>query len=141
MFTALQDLSTSLAVLLLGMAIGAGWICTMAAPNAFFDDLGGQSANAQVRRLLLAGSTPIAGMLLGGAAASILTGAYVAGALALVAACGFFSNRWILASLKTGDTKAGTQRQKSSQRAVAVGLSMVFLLVAVISVVLLLFGV
>ncbi|MEM7660897.1 MAG: hypothetical protein AAF292_01505 [Pseudomonadota bacterium] len=141
MLGALQALATALALLLIGMAIGAGWICTIAAPNHFYDKLDGGRANTQVRGLLLVGSTPIAGMLLGSAAAAILTGAYAAGVVSFVAALGFFSNRWTLAPFKKGETPPGAKRNKSSQRVVAVGLSLVFLLVAIVAAVLLVLGI
>ncbi|MEM6411670.1 MAG: hypothetical protein AAF683_09055 [Pseudomonadota bacterium] len=141
MFAALQMLATAIALLLIGMAIGAGWICTIAAPNYFYDNLDGSRANTQVRGLLLAGSTPIAGLLLGGAAAGMLSGAYVSGVVSTISAIGFFFNRWTLAPIKKGDRPAGARHNRSGQRIVAVGLSLVFLLVAVTAAVLLILGI
>ncbi|MEO1475809.1 MAG: hypothetical protein AAFS13_05455 [Pseudomonadota bacterium] len=141
MFGALQELTNALALLLMGMAIGAGWICTMAAPNLFYDKLDGGRANTQVRSLLLAGSTPIAGMLLGGGAAAILGGAYGAGLVSILASLGFFSNRWTLAPHKRGETPPGARRKRKTERVVAVGLSLMFLLVAVVAAVLVVLGI
>lgn len=141
MFDTLQAFAGALSVLLIGIAIGAAWICAIAAPNVFYDKLDASRANTQVRSLILEGSTPIAGLLLGGAATAILGGAYGAGILSLVAALGFFLNRWTLAPHKRGETPPGVRRRRKSQRLVAVGLSLMFLLVAVIAAILAILGV
>lgn len=141
MFGALQDITQAISILLLGMAVGAGWMCVVAAPNHFYDKLDGQKANTQVRGFLLGGSTHIAGLLLGAAASAILSGAYAAGLVSLVASFGFFSNRWTLAPYKKGEAPPDASRKKSNQRVIAVGLSLAFLLAAVIAAVLALLGI
>ncbi len=141
MLGSLGDMAGALAFLLLGIGIGAGWICAMAAPNVFYDKLDASRANTQVRALIFSGSTPISGVFLAAAAAAALAGAYGAGALSALAALGFFLNRWTLAPHEKGDAPAGVNRRKTGQRAVAVGVSLGSLALAVMAAGLALFGI
>lgn len=141
MFQAISQFSGDIAVLLIGMAVGGAWVCTMVGPNVFYDKLDGGRANTQVRALILSGSTPIAGLLLAGAASAFLGGAIGAGCTALIAAIGFFSNRWTLAGHKRGEAPPGARRRHKSKQVVAVGFSLMFLLAAVIAGFLAIFGI
>lgn len=141
MFATLQVYFGIAAVFLIGIGVGAGWICTMVGPNVFYDKLDGSRANTQVRAMLLAGSTPIAGLLLAGACCALLGGAIAAGIVAFLAAFGFFTNRWTLAGFKRGETPPGAKRRRKSQRVVAVGFSLMFLLTAAAAGVLAMIGI
>ncbi len=141
MFETIRAFSGSIAVMLIGIAIGGAWVCTMVGPNAFYDKLDGSRANTQVRALLMSGSTPIAGLLLAAAACALLGGAIGAAVLSLLSAIGFFINRWTLAPHKRGETPPGARRRRKSQRLVAVGFSLMFLLVAIVAGVLAMLGI
>ena len=141
MLATLQSHFSGLTVLLIGIAVGGGWICAILAPNVFYDKLDGSRANTQVKNLIRSGSTPIAGLLLAAACFAFLAGMLISGILALVSSLGFFLNRWTLAGFKRGDTPKGAKRRMSSQRIVAVSLSLLFLLTAAIAGVLAVFGV
>ena len=141
MFATLQVYFSGAAVLLIGVGIGGGWICTMLGPNVFYDKLDGGRANTQVRALLLAGSAPISGLLLAGACCAFLGGMIATGIVALLSALGFFMNRWTLAGFKRGETPPGARRRRKSQRVVAVGFSLMFLLTATASGVLAIIGI
>ncbi len=141
MLATLQSHLGSITILLIGIAVGAGWICAILAPNVFYEKLDGSRANTQVKNLLRTGSTPIAGLLLAAACCAFLSGLLVSGILALISSLGFFLNRWTLAGFKRGDTPPGAKRRRSSQRIVAVSLSLLFLLTASIAGLLAAFGV
>lgn len=141
MFETVQAYFGAISVLLIGIGVGGGWVCTMVGPNVFYDKLDGSRANTQVKGLLLAGSTPISGLLLAGACFAFLGGSIATGIVALLSALGFFLNRWTLAGFKRGDTPPGARRKRKSQRVVAVGFSLMFLLTAMAAGVLGVFGI
>ena len=141
MFATLQLHFGAITIFLIGIAVGGGWICTMLGPNVFYDKLDGGKANTQVKNLLLAGSTPIAGLLLAAGCFALLGGLLVTGILSLVSALGFFMNRWTLAKFKRGSTPPGARRRTKSAQIVAVGFSLMFLLAAAIAGVLAILGI
>jgi len=141
MFETIRAFSGSMAVLLMGIAIGGAWVCTMVGPNVFYDKLDASRANTQVRALLMSGSTPVAGLLLAASACAFLGGLIGAGVLSLIASLGFFMNRWTLAPHKRGEAPPGARRRRKSQRLVAVGFSLMFLLVAVVAAILAMIGI
>lgn len=133
MLASLQAYSGTIAILLIGVAIGGAWICTILGPNVFYDKLDGSRANTQVKALLMSGSTPIAMLLLAGGGLALVGGALGASILALISALGFFLNRWTLAGYKRGETPPGARRKRKTAQIVAVGFSLIFLLTAIIS--------
>ena len=54
----------------------------------------------------------------------------LAGITALIAAFGFFSNRWTLANIKSSGSKTADQKPGKTQRILAVSLTLVFSAVA-----------
>lgn len=139
MFDNLSTFSAMIGVLLNGIALGAAWIVTVASPNCSFDRLDGSRADGYVRALLKNTSTPISGLLLGAAAFGVLGGTYAAAACSLLAAFGFFSNHWMLAS--RGKVPKGVRTSRKGQRVMAVSLSLVFSLVILVAGVLGVFGI
>lgn len=127
MLDTLQSYAAMLAILLNGIALGAAWIVTMASPNLSFDRLDGSRADGYVRALLKGTSTPLAGLLLAAGAFGVLGGTYAASACSLLAAFGFFSNHWMLAS--RGKVPKQIKTSRKGQRVMAVSMSLVFSLV------------
>lgn len=138
MFEAIRNFGQDGAVLLIGLAVGATWVAAIVSPNTSYDHLTAKQADNHVRELLKSASDPIAVMLLVAAALAILGGAMVAGILSLVAAFGFFSNRWTLASVKSSSGK--TEDPGKTQRILAVSLTLLFALVASAAAVLAILG-
>lgn len=128
MLEAIREFGQNGAVLLAGLSVGAVWIAAVVAPNTSYDHLTDKNAETHVRELLKSASDPIAVMMLVAGALSILSGAMVAGVLALIAAIGFFSNRWTLASAKSAAGKE--EAPGKTQRILAVSLTLLFALVA-----------
>ncbi|WP_162173284.1 hypothetical protein [Hyphomonas pacifica] len=122
------------------MAIGASWVAAIASPNCSYDKLDGSRADRHVRELLHMTSTPIAGMMLASGALFLLSSSWAAGVTALLAAFGFFSNRWMLAP-KTGKNPKGVRTSRKGQRAVSVSLSLMFTLIAIIAAILAMVGI
>ncbi len=140
MLEAVREFGQSGAILVIGLATGAAWIAAIVAPNCSYDRLDASRADGHVRQLLKSASDPIAVLLLAGGALAILGGGIVSGITAFLAALGFFSNRWTLASFKRGETPPGAKRRRKTQRVVAVSLTLIFTLVAAIAAGLLMLG-
>ena len=141
MLEAIREFGQDGATLLLGLAVGAAWIVAIVAPNTSYDRLDATRADKHVRGLLKSASDPISVILLVAGAMAILGGALVAGITALLAAFGFFSNRWTLASYKRGETPPDANEKRKAQRAIAVSLTLVFALVAAVAAALAVFGI
>ena len=133
MFEGISTTATHLGLLAGAMAVGASWVAAIASPNCSFDKLDGSRADRHVRALLLQTSTPIAGMMLASGAFFLLASSWAAAVTALLAAFGFFSNRWMLTP---GKKQKGERTSRKGQRAISVSLSLMFTLVAIVSVVL-----
>ncbi len=140
MFQGIAAFSASLGLIFSALAIGASWVAAIASPNCAFDELDGSRADRHVRELLHKTSTPIAGMMLASGAFFIIATSWAAGVTALLAAFGFFSNRWMLAP-KTGKNPKGVRTSRKGQRQVSVSLSLMFTLIAIIAAILGLIGV
>ncbi|MAN45155.1 MAG: hypothetical protein GYB49_12460 [Alphaproteobacteria bacterium] len=132
--------STHLGLICCAMAIGASWVAAIASPNCSYDKLDGSRADRHVRELLHMTSTPIAGMMLASGSLFLLSSSWAAGVTALLAAFGFFSNRWMLAP-KTGKNPKGVRTSRKGQRAVSVSLSLMFTLIAIIAAILAMVGI
>lgn len=130
MFETIRNFGQDGATLLLGIAVGAAWIISIVAPNTSYDHLAGEDADDHVRELIKAASDPIAVLLLVAGGLAILGSALVAGIVALIAAFGFFSNRWTLANIKSSGSKTADQKPGKTQRILAVSLTLVFSAVA-----------
>ncbi len=141
MLETIRDFGQNGATLLLGLAVGAAWIVTIVAPNTSYDRLDATRADKHVRGLLKSASDPIAVLLLVAGGLAVLGGALVAGIAAFLAALGFFSNRWTLASFKRGETPPDADEKRKAQRAIAVSLTLVFAFVAAIAAVLAVLGI
>ena len=141
MLSTIRELGQDGATLLLGLSIGAAWIVTIVAPNTSYDNLDATRADKHVRSLLKSASDPIAVVMLVAGGLAILGGALVAGVTALLAAFGFFTNRWTLANFKRGETPPDASEKRKAQRAIAVSLTLVFALVGAVAAVLALLGI
>ena len=141
MFSALSEFAADIAIALLGLAVGAGWVVVILSPNSSYDGNDSTArADTQIKRLLKDSCIPITLILLAAGAFAILGRSWIAGASAFLAAFGFYSNRWTLAPKKRGSTPTGVRTRRKDQQRLAMGFSLVFLMVAVIALVLAVFG-
>ena len=140
MLETIREFGQDVAVLLLGLCVGAAWIVAIVAPNTSYDHLDEQEAEDHVRELLKSASDPIAVLLLVAAGLAILGNSLIAGVCALIAAFGFFTNRWTLANAKSDDAKSGDQKPGKTQRILAVSMTLIFSVVAAAGAVLTVLG-
>ena len=139
MLDAIRNFGQNGADLLVGLSVGAAWIAAIVAPNTSYDHLTAKQAEKHVRELLKSASDPIAVIMLVAAALAILGGAMVSGILALIAAFGFFSNRWTLGSFKTESGKE--EAPGKTQRILAVSMTLLFGLAAAAAAILAVLGI
>jgi len=130
---AIRNFGQSGAVLLLGLAVGGAWMAAIVAPNTSYDNLDSGDADRHVKGLLKSASDPLAVLLLVAGGLAILGGALVAGITALLAAFGFFTNRWTLGKTQSENDATGDTQVGKTQRILAVSLTLIFTLVAVAS--------
>ncbi|MEM7329318.1 MAG: hypothetical protein AAF437_11300 [Pseudomonadota bacterium] len=141
MLDAIRNFGQNGAILLLSLSVGAAWIIAIVAPNTSYDHLKDQDADEHVRALIKAASDPIAVMLLVAGGLAILGGLLVSGIAALIAAFGFFTNRWTLARGSTKSKDPGEQNVGKTRRVLAVSSTLVFSLVAAAAAGMAVFGV
>lgn len=142
MFSYLSQFAGDIGIALLGIAVGAGWIVVILSPNSSYDGNDSTArADTQIKRMLKDSCLPIALMLIAGGALCILGQSYIAGATSFLAAFGFYSNRWTLAPKKRGSTPPGVKTRRKEQQKLAMGFSLVFLLIAVVALVLSVLGI
>ncbi len=134
MLDGLKELSQALSIALFAFSTGCAWIAAIVAPNTSYDRLDHSRADGHVRLLLINSSNHVAFALLAGAALAFLAGAYSAGIVGAMAAAGFFTNRWTLAPrTKAEKAPPGRRARNKTKRVVAVSLTLIFTLVAVIA--------
>ncbi|MEL6829726.1 MAG: hypothetical protein AAFO63_06275 [Pseudomonadota bacterium] len=128
-------------VLMLGLALGAAWMMAIVSPNVAHDRHDDHRAESDIKAMLKAGSPQIGFILLAASAFGVLAGSYVSAATSLLAAFGFFTNRWTLASQDEDDVSPDTPRQQKTKRVVAVAFTLIFTVLIGISAILALIGI
>lgn len=117
------------AALSAGGAAMCGWTAAVIVPNTAFDGLDHGRADRMIRRVISA-TAGLQAMLLGIATgAALLGGARAAAIVAAVSALGFLSNVWTLAPRKE-KAAPGVRKKTSTQRVVAVALTLIMTLAA-----------
>lgn len=130
----------AVAALSAGGAATCGWTAAVIVPNTAFDGLDHGRADRMIRRVISA-TAGLQAMLLGIATgAALLGGARAAAIVAAVSALGFLSNVWTLAPRKD-KTPPGLKKRNSTQRIVAVALTLIMTIAALAAGVLAAFGV
>ena len=134
MLDGLRDLTQALSIALFGFSSGCAWIAAIVAPNTSYDRLDASRADGHVRLLLTNASAHIAFVLLAASALAMLANAVGAAIVGGLAALGFFPNRWTLAPRKKSErAPPGVRTRDKTKRVVAVSLTLVFTLVAIIA--------
>ena len=141
MLDAIRSFGQNGAILLLGLSVGAAWIIAIVAPNTSYDHLKDQDADEHVRELIKAASDPIAVMLLVAGGLAILGGLLVSGIASLIAAFGFFINRWTLARAGTKSKDPAEKNAGKTRRILAVSSTLLFSLVAAAAAGMAVFGI
>jgi hypothetical protein len=136
----LDVLLTSTATFLAGGAAASGWTAAVIVANTAFDSLDAGRADRHLKRVIAA-TASFQALLMGLAAAFMaLSGAMAAFVVGLVAALGFLSNIWTLAPRKE-KTVPGARKRTTTQRIVAVALTLLVTAIALTSAVLAVLGI
>lgn len=128
------------AALCAGGAAASGWTGGVIVANQNFDGLDHGRADRMLRRVISASAGFQAALLGIATGAALLGGARAAAIVAAVAALGFLSNVWTLAPRKE-KAGPGARKRTSTQRVVAVALTLLMTFVALTAGVLAAFGV
>lgn len=123
-----------------GGAAASGWTAGVIVANTHFDGLDHGRADRMLRRVLSATAGFQAALLGVATGAALLGGARAAAIVAAICAVGFLSNVWTLAPRKD-KTPPGLKKRNSTQRVVAVALTLIMTLAALAAAVLAAFGV
>lgn len=128
------------AALTAGGAAASGWTAAVIVANTAFDGLDHGRADRMLRKVISA-TAGFQALLLGIATgAALISGARASAIICGVCAIGFLSNIWTLAPRKE-KTIPGVRKKTSTQRVVAVALTLLMTLTTVAGAVLAVFGV
>lgn len=130
----------AVAALSAGGAATCGWTAATIVPNTAFDGLDHGRADRMIRKVITA-TAGFQALLLGiTTGAALLGGARATAIVAAIAALGFLSNIWTLAPRKE-KAAPGTRKRTSTQRVVAVALTLIMTLAALAAGVMACFGI
>lgn len=136
----LISLLHSLAALCAGGAAASGWTAAVIVANSAFDGLDHGRADRMLRKVLSATAGFQAALLGIATGAALLSNARAAAIVAGVAALGFLSNVWTLAP-RRDKAPEGLKKRNSTQRIVAVALTLLMTMVALAAAIMAAFGI
>ncbi len=128
------------AALAAGGAAASGWTAAVITANTAFDGLDHGRADRMLRKVIVATAGFQAALLGVAAGAALISGARAAAIVCGVCAIGFLSNIWTLAPRKEKSIP-GVRKKTSTQRVVAVALTLIMTLSALVGSVLAVFGI
>ena len=136
----LAEILRAVAAMLAGGAAASGWTAAVIVANTAFDGLDHGRADRMLRKVLVATAGFQAALMAIAGGAALLAGATAAGIVAFVAALGFFSNVWTLAP-RRDKAPEGLRKKNSTMRVVAVSLTLIMTLAALVAGVMVVVGV
>ncbi len=128
------------AALLAGGAAASGWTAAVIVANTAFDGLDHGRADRMLRKVIAATAGFQAALLGIAAGAALLSNARAAAIVAGVSALGFLSNVWTLAP-RRDKAPEGLRKKSSTQRVVAVALTLIMTMAALASGIMAVIGV
>lgn len=136
----LDTLFRAIAALCAGGAAASGWTVSVIGSNVMFDGLDAGRADRMLRKFLTSTATFQAVILVVAAGFAILGGAIGAFITALIGALGFMSNKWTL-SPRRDKALPGARRKEKTRRVLAVSLTLMVTVIALICACLAAFGI
>jgi hypothetical protein len=136
----LAEILHAVAAMLCGAAAASGWTASVIVANTAFDGLDHGRADRMLRKVIVATAGFQAALMGGAAGAAVFSGATAAGIVAVVTALGFFSNVWTLAP-RRDKAPEGLKKKNSTMRVVAVSLTLIMTLAALVAGVMVVLGV
>lgn len=134
------EILRALAAMLCGAAAASGWTASVIVANTAFDGLDHGRADRMLRKVIVATAGFQAALMGMAGGAALLSGATAAGIVSFVTALGFFSNVWTLAP-RRDKAPEGLRKKNSTMRVVAVSLTLIMTLAALIAGVMAVLGV
>ena len=136
----LGEILRSVAAMLAGGAAASGWTAAVIVANTAFDGLDHGRADRMLRKVLVATAGFQTALMAIAGGAALFSGATAAGIVSFVTALGFFSNVWTLAP-RRDKAPEGLKKKNTTMRVVAVSLTLIMTLAALIAGVMVVFGV
>lgn len=136
----LVSIMHAVAALCAGGAAASGWTGAVIVANSAFDGLDHGRADRMLRKVLSAAAGFQAALLGIAAGAALLSNARASAIIAGVAALGFLSNVWTLAP-RRDRAPEGLKKKNSTQRVVAVALTLVMTITALTAAIMAAFGI
>jgi hypothetical protein len=136
----LLSILQSLAALCAGGAAASGWTAGVITANTAFDGLDHGRADRMLRKVITATAGFQAALLGIAAGAALLSNARAGAVICAIAAIGFLSNVWTLAPRREKNPP-GLRKRHSTQRTVAVALTLIMTLTALAGGVIVAFGI
>ncbi len=136
----LASILHAVAALCAGGAAASGWTGAVIVANSAFDGLDHGRADRMLRKVLAAAAGFQAALLGIAAGAALLSNSRAAAIVAGVAALGFLSNVWTLAP-RRDRAPEGLKKKNSTQRVIAVALTLVMTITALAAGVMAAFGI
>lgn len=130
----------AVAAMCAGGAAASGWTGAVIVANSAFDGLDHGRADRMLRKVLAATAGFQAALLGIATGAALLSNARASAIVAGVAALGFLSNVWTLAP-RRDRAPEGLRKKNSTQRVVAVALTLVMTITALTAAIMAAFGV
>lgn len=136
----LVSIMHAVAALCAGGAAASGWTGAVIVANSAFDGLDHGRADRMLRKVLAQAAGFQAALLGIAAGAALLSNSRAAAIVAGVAALGFLSNVWTLAP-RRDRAPEGLKKKNSTQRVIAVALTLVMTITALTAGVMAAFGI
>lgn len=124
----------ALAAMFAGGAAASGWTASVIVANTAFDGLDHGRADRMLRKVLVATAGFQAALLGLAAGCALFAGAPISGIISAMAALGFLSNIWTLAP-RRDRAPEGLRKKSSTMRVVAVGLTLMMTITALVGAV------
>jgi hypothetical protein len=134
------EIMRAVAAMLCGAAAASGWTASVIVANTAFDGLDHGRADRMLRKVIVATAGFQAALMAIAGGAALFSGATAAGIVCFVTALGFFSNVWTLAP-RRDKAPEGLRKKNSTMRVVAVSLTLIMTLAALIAGVMAVLGV
>jgi hypothetical protein len=136
----MAEILHAVAAMMAGAAAASGWTAAVIVANTAFDGLDHGRADRMLRKVIVATAGFQAALMGIAAGCALLSGATAAGIVSVVTALGFFSNVWTLAP-RRDKAPEGLKKKNTTMRVVAVSLTLIMTLAALIAGVMVVLGV
>jgi hypothetical protein len=136
----LVEILHAVGAMMAGGAAASGWTAAVIVANTAFDGLDHGRADRMLRKVIVATAGFQTALMGIAAACAFLSGAMAAAIVSVITALGFFSNVWTLAP-RRDKAPEGLRKKNTTMRVVAVSLTLIMTLAALVAGVMVALGV